>query len=896
MASPASLFLYEPHVIRITSVTPSRGTIAGGTEIEILGVGFEGFATGSPTVDLDGGATVLSFSDMRIVAITAAHVEELVDVTVTNSDGDSDTLVGGFQYSDGVLPIEVIFRTPGGGLARLMRTENPAPKITQALGQPWEMSFSTPTEPQGLDAVAISCFGQLLFDGVVLKSLGRTEGAAKVGVWDAACVNFAHLLTLRFPLGEWVSISATTVLQELMVSFGQGFSYEIEPALDEVTLKLDGSQDLWSVIVDVCERARAKCFLASVTLHVFTQDSGFDPPDDITDDNPYLLWPETGQAITVENDYSSLANSVTVSGANGVLATRENPESIDRFGRIPLPVYDNTLESVQECIDRADAILSMQAFPVPEVKYATRDIKHMAGKTVVINVSAPAIDDTFIIQNVTIDLLELLATNERPRFQITAVPSWAPAMRRADGVNRLLQKAEDVIAAQAKQPRLTGDVEAEPGGRTIIRDRTITNEQLAGCITSENMTETFSEGTYGDTDRLPILVVDAAGRIIGASLDPVPVVKTDGAEPFTGDQSMGGNRLTDLGDPEQPADAVPLSWLTGRVAPASAAGAFLMLGSGAEGADGAPGPPGAAGAAGATGATGAQGLMGPPGMAGDDGDWGMPGPPGLPAVSMVVGEIPAGDIDGSNDLFTTSAAYVGLIVYLNGLRQQVTVDYSLTSSTTFTFTNPPMTGDVVIVDYSITGVTGIPGPQGAAGTAGALVLLEEHTVSGGADITFGTRNAAGQSGALFQSDFDEYVIYFTNLKNATNTQDLLFQVSVAAAFVTSGYEYVLIDQSTSGVGIGSLQSTSASGILLFTGVDNGQSYGCSGKLEIFAPLDTNFKKTFTFQLSAPLQAVARRYMSIGSGFYPQTSALDGVRFKFASGNLDGTAKCYGLVK
>ncbi len=506
MASPPSLFLYESRVVRIWSISPNKGPIAGGTSITIVGESFEGVSTGAPVVDLGGAtATVTSFSDTQIIATTDAHAEGIVDVTITNSDSEVGELPGGFEYTDALPPIDIVFRTPAGQVARLARVENAPARISQSLGQHFGMSFTSPKEPKGFDPVAWRCYNQLLFDGLITGSNERTEGERKYSVWDVSCLSYSFLLSKRYPVGEWKKVSASTVLADMMFTFGQGFSSNIEPALGLITEKLDGSKDLWTVIVDICERAGAKCFVASTTLIVYTVFCSFDPPADVTDSNTDLLWPESGQAVTLSLDYTQIANSVTVYGADGVKANDEHAESISLFGRCPLPVYDNTLETIEECVDRAKAIIDAQALPVPTLKYATRDLKTMAGKSVSVFITKPIpdmdppwppwIDDDWIIQSVEIDQLEMLAVTDppdglkrhKPRFLVTAVPYWAPAMSRAGGTDRLLQKTSDVIAVQNRQPRLTGDIVSAPGGKTTINTRTITNTQLAGCITTDQM-------------------------------------------------------------------------------------------------------------------------------------------------------------------------------------------------------------------------------------------------------------------------------------------------------------------------------------------------------------------------------------------------------------------------
>jgi hypothetical protein len=200
---------------------------------------------------------------------------------------------------------------------------------------------------------------------------------------------------------------------------------------------------------------------------------------------------------------------------------------------------------------------------------------------------------------------------------------------------------------------------------------------------------------------------------------------------------------------------------------------------------------------------------------------------------------------------------------------------------------------------SMSGTTLSASGGGSTGAGdGALVLLEERTASGAATIDVTTRNQSGFTGATFQSDFDEYIIKFTSLVNATNNVDLVFQVSTdgGATFSATGYEYVTVNNSTSNVGLGTNTSASASSILLFPGVDNGQSYGVSGTIEVSDPLSASLKKEFLYRLSAPLQSVARRYMQYGSGFWGSASAMNAARVKFTTGNITGALRVYGVRK
>jgi len=120
---------------------------------------------------------------------------------------------------------------------------------------------------------------------------------------------------------------------------------------------------------------------------------------------------------------------------------------------------------------------------------------------------------------------------------------------------------------------------------------------------------------------------------------------------------------------------------------------------------GIPGPPGPEGPPGPTGPQGPPGEQGPqgdPGVAGPPGPAGPQGPPGTDAAGalvMIWGETPGGAVNGSNTVFTTANPYRLLAVYLNGLRQRPSADYSESSAQSFTFLTAPLSGDTISIDY-----------------------------------------------------------------------------------------------------------------------------------------------------------------------------------------------------
>lgn len=76
-----------------------------------------------------------------------------------------------------------------------------------------------------------------------------------------------------------------------------------------------------------------------------------------------------------------------------------------------------------------------------------------------------------------------------------------------------------------------------------------------------------------------------------------------------------------------------------------------------------------------------------------------PGP--TPTLNFVEDEVPGGAIDGSNKTFTTAHSYVGLMVFLNGVKQHegAANDYTETGVDTFDMVDAPLVTDILTVAY-----------------------------------------------------------------------------------------------------------------------------------------------------------------------------------------------------
>ena len=100
-----------PAALIVTAIYPAVGATSGSMVVTIKGSGFESGAT----VTLDGVATNATVNNSgQIVTEPPAHSAGRVDVVVTNPDGKSGRLTGGFTYAVFTLTVSRILVTPGG--------------------------------------------------------------------------------------------------------------------------------------------------------------------------------------------------------------------------------------------------------------------------------------------------------------------------------------------------------------------------------------------------------------------------------------------------------------------------------------------------------------------------------------------------------------------------------------------------------------------------------------------------------------------------------------------------------------------------------------------------------------------------------------------------------------
>ena len=184
----------------------------------------------------------------------------------------------------------------------------------------------------------------------------------------------------------------------------------------------------------------------------------------------------------------------------------------------------------------------------------------------------------------------------------------------------------------------------------------------------------------------------------------------------------------------------------------------------------------------------------------------------------------------------------------------------------------------------------------------SMVLIKTLTASSSANLQF----VHGSSDVVLDNTYPVYMFKFINMHPADNDADFQFNLSVDSGSnynvtkTTTAFNAYHYEDGSSGAGlsydtsIDLAQSTSDQLIFGNQGIGNDNDQSLSGSLMLFNPSSTTFVKHFTTNVNGAHHADLSASTRI-AGYGNTTSAVDGIRFKFASGNIDaGTIKLYGI--
>jgi len=184
---------------------------------------------------------------------------------------------------------------------------------------------------------------------------------------------------------------------------------------------------------------------------------------------------------------------------------------------------------------------------------------------------------------------------------------------------------------------------------------------------------------------------------------------------------------------------------------------------------------------------------------------------------------------------------------------------------------------------------------------GAMTHIKTLTASSSATLSF----VDGADSVVLDSTYPIYVFKFINIHPQNNDADFQFNMSIDSGSnynvtktttIFNAYHY----EADSGANVvydtdsDLAQSTADQIIAGNQGIGNDNDQSISGQLFLYSPSSTTYVKHFITNTNASHHADIT-VNGFVSGYGNTTSAINGIRFLFGSGNIDaGQIKLYGI--
>ena len=201
---------------------------------------------------------------------------------------------------------------------------------------------------------------------------------------------------------------------------------------------------------------------------------------------------------------------------------------------------------------------------------------------------------------------------------------------------------------------------------------------------------------------------------------------------------------------------------------------------------------------------------------------------------------------------------------------------------------------MALVKYNNNSISSVTALDSIA--SGDLNLITTNTISSGVSESSFTSN--------IDSTYDTYLFKFINIHPANDGENFTVGFRDGStdydATKTTTVFRAYHTENGSGAALGYRTSEDiAQGtgfqIINFE-VDNDADSSCCGQLFLFSPSSTTFAKHFISR-GQTVQTASTSREDYVAGYCNTTTAIDGVQFKFSSGDIDsGVIKMYGLSK
>ena len=248
--------------------------------------------------------------------------------------------------------------------------------------------------PAGGDEVGVWDRGIKIFGGKITNVKVRIEG--KVLVYDVECKDWVDQLDGELVTETYENQTVNAIIADLKSKYATTFDITNVSCTTVIEAIYFDLKPMSKCLDELAEITGYHWYVDPSKKIYFFVEGSITSPFDITDDNGKCLT----QSLEIAEDYEQIKNRVNILGGSIANIQVHNQASIDAYGEHEVVIRDDTLTSIDEATQKANAILAAFKDPIKNGNFKTYDAGLVAGQRININSTLRGVNQDFIIESV----------------------------------------------------------------------------------------------------------------------------------------------------------------------------------------------------------------------------------------------------------------------------------------------------------------------------------------------------------------------------------------------------------------------------------------------------------------------------------------------------------------
>ena len=257
--------------------------------------------------------------------------------------------------------------------------------------------------PVGGDEIEIWDGVVKIFGGQIINFNVSVKG--KIVTYEIQGKDWTDLLDGLLVAETYESKTVNEIITDLQSKYATTFDISNVNCLTNIEAIYFDNKPMSKCLDDLAEIARYHWFVDADKKIYFFAEGTILSPFDITDDNGNVI----SENLEITEDYGQIKNRINIEGGTVAKIQVYDSVSIASYGEHEVLIRDNTLTSIAEATQKANAVLASYKDPIRNGRFITYSAGLVSGQKININSSLRGINQDFIIQSVNFKILTPLS-------------------------------------------------------------------------------------------------------------------------------------------------------------------------------------------------------------------------------------------------------------------------------------------------------------------------------------------------------------------------------------------------------------------------------------------------------------------------------------------------------